>query len=245
VVFLNKRILAVIPARGGSKGIPRKNLRKVNGKSLVQYAAEICKALPWLDKAIISTDDEEIAEEGRKNGLKVPFMRPERLSTDNASSVDMWVHAWLTSELVFSEKFDISILLEPTSPLRTPKDIELCITKLIKDGHSAVATVSQMPAHYKPEKALKIKDDGKIDFYLPYNSNYVPRQKIAPYFYRNGICYALTRKKLIEEKIILDDSSFAIIINREVVNIDEIFDLDLAEFLIKRSNRNKSKMENI
>ena len=234
MTLLGKRILAVVPARGGSKGIPRKNLKEICGKSLIKHAADTCKAIPWLDCSVISTDDEEMAEEARNNKLEVPFMRPDYLGTDDASSLDMWIHAWLTSEKIKSEKFDISILLEPTSPLRTPKDIELCVTKLIKNDYPGVATVSLMPAHYRPQKTLTIKNDGKIGFYLPNDNNYVPRQKIPAYYYRNGICYALTRKKLIEEKTILDESIFAMLIEREVVNIDDPFDMELAEFLLKR-----------
>ena len=98
-----------------------------------------------------------------------------------------------------------------------------------------MATVSLMPAHYRPQKTLKIKNNGKIGFYLPNDNTYVTRQKIPPYYYRNGICYALTRKKLIEEKTILDESIFAMLIEREVVNIDDPFDMELAEFLFKRS----------
>ena len=235
MTFLGKRILAVVPARGGSKGIPRKNLRHICGKSLIKYAADTCAALPWLDYAMISTDDIEMADEARKHGLEVPFLRPNYLGTDNASSVDMWIHSWLKSEEFLNDKFDISILLEPTSPLRTPQDIELCLTKLIENNYLGVATVSLMPAHFRPQKALHIKNDGKIGFYLPNDNSYVPRQKIPPYYYRNGICYALTRKKLIEEKTVLDESCFALLIERDVVNIDEPFDLELAEFLLKKN----------
>tara|TARA_B100001248_G_scaffold92443_1_gene68582 strand:+ start:31 stop:747 length:717 start_codon:yes stop_codon:yes gene_type:complete len=235
MTLFGKSILAVIPARGGSKGIPRKNLRKISGKSLIKHAADICKALPFLDYSIISTDDKEMANEARDCGLEVPFLRPKILGTDNASSVDMWTHAWLTCEKILNKNFDISILLEPTSPLRVPNDIELCLNKLIKNDFPAVATVSLMPAHYRPQKALEINKEGKIDFYLPNDYSYVPRQKIPPYYYRNGICYAVTRRKLIEQKTILDESCYAMLIDREVINIDDPFDLELAEFLFKRS----------
>ncbi len=231
--LLGKRILAVIPARGGSKSIPRKNLRRICGKSLINYAADICNQLSWIDYSIISTDDEEMAEEGRKYGLEVPFIRPEELATDSASSLDMWRHAWLFSEKLKDFEFDISILLEPTSPLRTKNDIEKCVTKLIKENYKGVLTVSLMPAHYRPQKTLTI-NNGYIGFYLPKNKSYTPRQKIPPYYYRNGICYAITREKLIEDNVILDESFYAMLIEREIVNIDEPFDLDFAEFLINR-----------
>jgi len=234
MTLFGKSVLAVVPARGGSKSIKRKNLRQICGKSLIKYAADICNQLPWIDYSIISTDDEEMAEEGRSNGLEVPFIRPKDLANDTSSSLDMWRHAWLNSENIKESKFDISILLEPTSPLRTSDDIKNCVSKLIKYNYEGVITVSLMPAHYRPQKTLKINNNGSIGFYLPRDDSYTPRQKIPPYYYRNGICYAVTREKLIQDKVLLDETFYAMVINREVVNIDEPFDLDLAEFLIKR-----------
>jgi CMP-N-acetylneuraminic acid synthetase len=95
-------ILAVIPARGGSKGIPRKNLRLIAGISLVGHAVKTAQSVKWIDQIIVSTDDEEIAEESRKYGAQVPFMRPPELAGDNAGSADMWKHAWLESEAYFT-----------------------------------------------------------------------------------------------------------------------------------------------
>ena len=234
MTFFGKRILAVIPARGGSKSIKRKNLKKICGKSLIHHAADICKALPWIDLAILSTDDNEMAEEGIRTGLTVPFIRPKNLATDNASSIDMWKHAWLTSEKEIGKTFDISILLEPTSPLRTPNDIESCLDKLIQNGYKGVATVSIIPAHYRPQKTLTIDKQGKLGFFLPHKDLYSRRQNIPPYYFRNGICYAITREKLIKENKIIDESISPLLIEREIVNIDEPFDLELAELLLKK-----------
>ena len=234
MTLFGKRILAVIPARGGSKSIPRKNLKKICGKSLIHHASDICKSLPWIDMAILSTDDEEMAEEGKRTGLSVPFLRPSNLATDNASSIDMWKHAWKYTEKEVGEVFDVSILLEPTSPLRTSNDIEICLNKLIQENHKSVATVSLVPAHYRPQKTLLINENGKIGFFLPPKDKYSRRQNIPPYYFRNGICYAITREKLIEENIILDESTFAILIEREIVNIDEPFDLEIAEYIYKK-----------
>lgn len=234
MTFLGKKILAVVPARGGSKGIPKKNLKKICGKSLINHAAEICNSLKWIDYSLLSTDNDEIAEEGLKCGLNVPFMRPKDLALDNSNSIEMWRHAWLETEKILQESFDISILLEPTSPMRKETDIENCLKKLIENNYSSVATVSLTPAHFRPHKTLEINKRGMINFYLPRNDSYSLRQNIPNYFHRNGICYALTREKLIEEKVILDESTHAMIIKRDVVNIDEPFDLELAEFLLKR-----------
>src|SRR6201989_3026757 len=108
------RVLAVVPARTGSKGIPGKNLCRVGGKSLVALAAEVSLSVGTIDRAVLSTDDEAIAEEGRRAGLAVPFLRPQELATDRARSVDVWRHAWLATEAVDGCQYDLSVLLEPT-----------------------------------------------------------------------------------------------------------------------------------
>ena len=128
---INKKILCVVPARGGSKSIPRKNLQVVAGVSLVGRAALIIQELDYIDRAIVSTDDIEIAEEAVKYGLEAPFMRPERLSQDLSTSLDMWKHAWISAENYYDEIYDVSILLEPTSPLRRPEDITTTVNKII------------------------------------------------------------------------------------------------------------------
>jgi len=146
------KILAVIPARGGSKGIPRKNLCTVAGVSLVGHAAKAALSLDWIDRTVLSTDDDDIAAEGQKYGATVPFRRPADLASDRARSTDMWKHAWLASEDHFEEKYDISILLEPTSPLRRPEDIQTTVKTLIENDCDAAATFSRAPAHFTPHK---------------------------------------------------------------------------------------------
>lgn len=230
----NRNVLAVVPARGGSKSIPRKNLKHVGGMSLVARAAMVIQSLNWIDAAIISTDDEEIAEEARNHGLEVPFMRPPELSGDTATSVDMWVHAWKSCEQHYGKRFDLSILLEPTSPLRRAEDIELTIRTLLEGGHRAAATVSPTPAHYSPHKTLTVDNDGTIGFYLQDGQAYSLRQAIPQYYHRNGICYAVTRQTLLEDGHILEDDCAAVVIERPIVNIDEAFELELAEWLLSR-----------
>ena len=102
--YKGNSILAVIPARGGSKGIPRKNLSRLAGTTLVGHAARAAAALEWIDRAVLSTDDDEIAAEGRYSGLEVPFLRPPELAADMAGSIEMWQHAWRASEAFFGEQ---------------------------------------------------------------------------------------------------------------------------------------------
>jgi CMP-N-acetylneuraminic acid synthetase len=232
--FNDFKILAVIPARGGSKGIPRKNLRKIAGVSLVGHAIKIAQSLEWIDRIILSTDDEEIAEEGRRFGLEIPFIRPDELATDTATSVTMWQHAWLASEVHFGDRFDISILLEPTSPLRLPEDLTLTVESLLESNCAAAATVSLAPAHFTPHKCLTMNPNGTIGFYLKDGRRFSIRQKIPEYYFRNGLCYAVWRRTLIDRGLIIEEDCKAIIINRPVVNIDEPEELEYAEFLFSK-----------
>jgi CMP-N,N'-diacetyllegionaminic acid synthase len=227
-------VLAVVPARGGSKSIPRKNLKTVGGISLVARAAQVVAALPMIDAALISTDDPEIAAEAKAHGLDAPFVRPPELSGDGATSVDMWRHAWLAAEAHYGRRFDLSVLLEPTSPLRRPADVERTLRALVDAGAPAAATVSPTPAHYTPQKTLKINDNGEIDFYLEGGAKHSLRQGIPAYYHRNGLCYAVTRDHLVNQGCIIDRGAVAVVVDRRVVNIDEVFELELAEWLLER-----------
>lgn len=234
--YKGKSVLAVVPARGGSKGIKHKNLQKLAGKSLVGRAAEIAKSIGWIDRAIITSDDEAIIDEATKYGLEAPFVRPAELSHDSALSVDVWIHAWEECEKVYNEKYDISVLLEPTSPLRTEDDIERTVKLLIDGGHAASATVSPTPAHYTPHKTLTVSKSGEIGFYNEGGEKYSIRQNIPNYYHRNGICYAVTKECLIENKSIIETDCAAVIIDRPIVNIDEPFELKLAEWLLSNQS---------
>lgn len=228
-------VLAVVPARGGSKGVPRKNLRTLGGQSLIAHCGELCRALAWIDRAVLSTDDPEIAAEGRAHSLDVPFLRPPELSGDGATSADAWRHAWLESEKS-GESYDVGVLIEPTSPFRTGADIERTVDAMLEAGASAAATVSRAPASFTPHKCLTVGADSRVRFYLPEGARYSLRQAIPPYYFRNGICYAVRRATLIDRGHIIEEDCIAVEIDRPVVNIDTPFDLELAEFLWSRSH---------
>ena len=161
-------------------------------------------------------------------------MRPPELSGDTATSVDMWRHAWLAAEAHYGKRFDLSVLLEPTSPLRRPEDVERTLRALIDAGAPAAATVSPTPAHYTPHKTLKINDKGEIEFYLEGGAKHSLRQGIPAYYHRNGLCYAVTRDHLVNEGCIIDRGAVAVVVDRHVVNIDDMFELELAEWLLQR-----------
>ena len=234
MTLLSKRILAIVPARGGSVGVPRKNLRKVAGRSLIAHTGEVVAALDWIDHAVLSTEDEEIAEEGRRAGLDVPFTRPDDLAGDLVDSIDVWQHAWLASEERFGGRFDVSVLLQPTSPTRRPEDVELTARRLIESGAKAAATVSRTPGDFTPEKTLRIDDAGRLEPYLAHGMRRTARQIIPSYFHCNGLVYAVTRASLVDERNFFADDCLAVVVERPVVSIDDPIDLEWAEFLMQR-----------
>jgi CMP-N,N'-diacetyllegionaminic acid synthase len=235
VAWKGQSVLAVIPARGGSKGIPRKNLREVAGLSLIAHAAGTARALDWIDPAVLTTDDEEMAEEGRNHGLDVPFMRPRELASDTSGPIEMWRHAWTQSENHYGVQFDVSLLLQPTTPLRRPAEVERTVAALIGGGHHAAATVCAVPPDFLPQRILSLGADGRLSFYLPEGPEITRRQDAPPLYYRDGTCYARTRHSMIEEARDVEEDCAAVVIDHFVVNIDEPFELELAEFMHGRN----------
>ncbi|WP_119418088.1 acylneuraminate cytidylyltransferase family protein [Desertibaculum subflavum] len=230
-------VLAVVPARGGSKGVPRKNLQAVGGQSLIARAAAVVRALPWLDAALISTDDPDIAEEGRRHGLQAPFLRPAELSGDTAGAAETWRHAWLEAERQHGRRFDLSVWLQPTSPMREPDEVTRTVTAMLDGNHAAAATVSRVPGHHTPEKTFTIDPNGVMRFYLPEGARHTSRQSIPPYYTRNGHCYATRRATLVDRLHIVEEDCCAVVIDRFIVNIDDPIEIELAEWAMAREAR--------
>jgi CMP-N,N'-diacetyllegionaminic acid synthase len=236
--YRKKRILAVIPARVGSKEIPRKNLCKVGSESLVSHAGRLAVLTSWIDLAVISTDDKEIESEGISSGLISIGRRPPRLSDDTASSIDVWRHAWTEAEKLQGETFDISLLLEPTSPCRKIEDIRRVIVALVDHKKATAVTVSPSPAHYAPEKALTLSGSGGLNHYLGLSGSVIRRQDVPQYYHRNGICYGIRKNQLFEEDDIFGEDCEAIIIHRPVINIDSRQDLMDAQSWYEAAKKN-------
>lgn len=229
-----KRILAVVPARSGSKGIPHKNMRKLKGISLIGWAGKTLAQLPFVDAKVISTDSPEYAREGQRYGLDAPFLRPAYLSTDDAGTVETVQHALLESERHYGMRFDIILIIEPTSPLRTPEDVERAVRRLIETGADSVVTVSPLWSKAHPLKILTL-ENGRIGFFIKEGKDIKARQALSGNLYwRNGICYALTRRCLMELGTIFTENTMPEIITRPVVNIDDPIDIEWAEFLLSR-----------
>ena len=237
-MFNDSRVLAVIPARGGSKGIPKKNIAPVAGKPLISYTTELTRNLPWLDATVVSTDSEKIAEVATQTPGVGVVWRPEELSGDRIGDHPVLRHALLAQEEQTGEHYDIVLMLQPTSPLRTINDVESCITTLEDGGWDAVWTVSETELTYHPRKQLALAPNGKLDFAIPGGHAIVARQELEPVFHRNGVCYAFTRDFLVEsESTYSQDKTSAFVTPGAHISIDTPEDLAAVEKIILAGRR--------
>ncbi len=225
----DKTILAVVPARGGSKGVKLKNIQPINGIPLVALTGNIIRKIPQIDRAIVSTDHEEIAEVARQAGLDCPFKRPTYLSGDRVSDWDVVQHALLQCEKLDNTQYDIIVMLQPTSPFRTISHILTAINKLIDGQYDSVWTVSETDSKGHPLKQLVINNN-KLDYYDDKGKEIIARQDLTPVYHRNGVAYAMTRECIVEQKTIYGKKASALVIEEYMVNIDTEFDLKLAEY---------------
>jgi CMP-N,N'-diacetyllegionaminic acid synthase len=229
---INKpKILAVVPARGGSKGIKGKNLKKLQGKSLVAKCGHVLKDIDQIDLAIVSTDSEDIAEEARLNGLQVPFLRPERLSGDLISDIEVLQHALEEAERFQNITFDIILMIQPTSPMRHKSDILEVLDKIQRGGFDSVFTVSETDSKGHPLKQF-VLDDDSINYFDARGKKIIARQQLKPTYHKNGLAYAVTRRCLIEQKTLLGENASYVCTQRPTVNIDTPSDLQLAHFFL-------------
>jgi CMP-N,N'-diacetyllegionaminic acid synthase len=233
-MYKGQKILAVVPARGGSKGIKLKNLRLVAGKSLVAWVGTVLQQATMVDKKIVSTDHKGIAEEAVRNGIEAPFVRPESLSGDFISDLQVLGHALQAADAFYAETFDVILMLQPTSPARTGQQIEDVIKKLVDEDLDAVWTVSPTDLKYHPLKQLMISDEGLMDFFLEEGKSVIARQQLKPVYHRNGICYGFTRACLLQQQVIKGKRTGAVIVEGKIPNIDTVEDLAYAEEVIRK-----------
>jgi len=230
-VIRNRTILSVVPARGGSKGIPLKNLREVGGRSLIARAGDVIAAVPEIDRAVASTDHEGIAAAAEAVGIAAPFRRPEALSGDRIGDWEVLAHALEATEAVDGRPYDIVVMLQPTSPLRTPAQVSAAIHKLVDEGWDSVWTVSPTDLKAHPLKQL-IVDHGVLAYYDPAGANIIARQQLEPVYHRNGIAYVLTRECLLRQRTILGAKAGALIVEGDHVSIDTERDLAMVEMIL-------------
>lgn len=187
------KILGLVPARGGSRGVPGKNLAPLAGRSPVRRAYEAGRDSGVCDRIILSTDDEAIAAEGRQAGLEVPFLRPAALARDDTPMIDVVVHTLETLRVQGYEP-DAVLLLQPTSPLRRPEHLRHAAELL--DDNDSVCSVVRLPREHSPHYVMKIDERGYLDFFLEDGARYTRRQEVPQAYRRDGTVY-LTRTSVI------------------------------------------------
>ena len=228
----NKKVLALIPARGGSKGIKDKNIYPLCGKPLIAYSIDSAKRSKYIDEIVVSTDSIKIAEVAKNYGAYVPFLRPVELASDTAKSIDAIVHAikWLEDR---NEKFDIFVLLQPTSPLRTVEDLDGALEKFVDNGEKSLVAVSLVSDN--PILIRTINADGTMEKLLDLQST-VRRQDMKNYYRVNGSIY-INKVSEINADTSLNDNEIPYIVKPEnAIDIDEKKDLVLAEWYLGQKN---------
>ncbi len=223
-------MIAIIPARGGSKGLPGKNIKPMNGKPLIAYTIEAAIKSKNIDRVIISTDDEEIAEVSRQFGGEIPFMRPAKLATDTASSIDVFKYTLERLEKDEDIKIDDFIVLQPTSPLRTAKHIDEAIDMFYEKKANAVVGYCREAHPIFWHKY--IGDNGKVSNIFTGDYYGKNRQEIRTTYYPNGALFVFNREYIFNN----DDYSvdcYPYIMDRIFsIDIDTIDDFRYAEFII-------------
>ena len=227
-----QKILAVITARGGSKGIPQKNIKMLLGKPLIAYTIKVALQSKTLNRTIVSTNDETIAHISKQYGAEVPFLRPQHLATDTATSLSVLQHAVRYLEEKEDYLADIIVCLQPTSPLRSAEDIDQAVNLCFATGTDSVVSLCQAEHHpywMKKVVAGRIYPLMEVD-----DEKYQRRQDLPPVYQLNGAIRVIKRNILLEEERMAGDNTLAYIMPQErSIDIDTPIDFKIAELILR------------
>lgn len=229
-MYKDKRVLCVIPARGGSKGLPGKNIKELLGKPLIAYTIEQARESRYIDKVVVSTDNEKIVAISKENGAEVPFVRPPELATDASGTIDVLLHAmdWMENKEEFY--FDILVLLHVTAPLRTVQDIDNCIELLIENKYDNIFSVTE--SHKNPYfNMVEMRNNTAR---LVKEGNFAARQSASPVFDINCSIYVWWKDILREKRsLFLEKTNIYVMPKERSVDIDDHIDFKIIEMLLK------------
>lgn len=226
----NKKVLAIIPARGGSKGIKDKNIYPLCGKPLIAYSIDAAKQSKYIDEILVSTDSEKIANVAKEYGASVPFLRPAELASDTSKSIDAIIHAIDTLKTKGSI-FDILILLQPTSPLRSVVDIDGALEEFSKKSYKSLVSISEV--NDNPILIRTINENGNLQKLLNTDST-IRRQDMKKYYRVNGSIY-INLIKEVDINTSFNDNIIPFVVPQErAIDIDEMKDLAAAEYYITK-----------
>jgi CMP-N,N'-diacetyllegionaminic acid synthase len=237
-MYLRKKILAIIPARGGSKGIKFKNLRKINNLTLLEHVKKNCldKLGDLIDCSIVSTDNYKIFKHAKSIGLNAPFLRSKKLSGDFVDINLVIDDALIKAEKIFKKNFDIIILIEPTCPLRNFINIKKMIKKLVKSTLHGVWIISKVDSKFNPLKQLQLKNN-KINFFSKSGTKIFARQQLGQTYIKNGEGYAIKKKFFLKKKNIYSNKIGYILSNSPAISIDTLSDIEYCEEILKKNNK--------
>ena len=232
----NRGVLGLIPARGGSKGIPRKNLAPLAGRPLIAHTIAAALASTRLDRVVVSTDDPEIAAVAREQGAEVPFLRPADLADDAAPALAVIRHAISTLDAQ-GWRTEAVAYLQPTSPLRSAAHIDAALDLLLEQGADSVVSVVEVPHNFSPLSVMRRQDDGRLTPYQEPDGPAPLRRQDKPRLWaRNGpAVLALTRRTALELGVLYGPRTLGLVMDRvDSLDIDEPLDLELAAWLLAR-----------
>ncbi|GAB4315766.1 MAG: hypothetical protein Kow0069_17700 [Promethearchaeota archaeon] len=228
------KVLAIVPARGGSKRIPRKNLKELLGRPLIAYAILEARKARCVDRVVVSTDDREIAGVARSYGAEVPFLRPPELSTDEASTVSVLAHAMEELRAVEGYEPDFVLVLQPTSPLRTAEEIEAAVDLAVRNGAESLVSVSE--SLVPPQFLMRVTDDSLVPVVPPVEKNF-RKQDLPRTFQLNGSIYLDTPSFLARNRSLRGRETVPLVTSKfTAVDVDDQFDWTVAEGLLRSRN---------
>lgn len=227
------RTLAVIPARGGSKSIPRKNIVDVCGKPLVAHMIEHALKVSAITDLVVSTEDQEIAEVAVSFGAQVPFMRPQELAQDDTPSLPVMQHAVREMEKSAQSPYDYVVLLQATAPLCRPQDIEAVLKRLAKDDCQSVVTVISVSTYHPFRMKRIVGDDILINYIDQGFEDMRPRQLLPPVYKRSGAVYASTRTTVMDGETLVGPDARAVVVPEHTgIDIDNPIDLAMVRLIL-------------
>ena len=240
-VYKDKRTLALIPARGGSKGLPRKNVLEVGGKPLIAWSVEAGLASAHVDAVVVTTDDAEIAEVARAHGAEVPFLRPAELALDTSPSIDAVLHA-LDALVADGREFDYLALLEPTSPLRAPGDLDRAIELLAANEAETDAVVSVGEVHMEHPSIVKRIAHGRLEPYVPESVKVTRRQELGRAYFPYGVIYLSKVSSLRETRSFYPERTIPMLIERwQNYEIDDVYDMVCVDAILSYRHRENAE----
>jgi len=220
------KTLCIIPARSGSKGVKNKNIKKINGKTLIEHAYDLAMKSNIFEKIVLSTDSKKYLNLLRKK-IDTPFLRPKKISQDKTTDIEVLFYELRTYEKYYKKKFDYVCLLQPTSPLRTINHLKKSFRKIKNLKADALWTVSKVDSKYHPIKQVYPKKNF-LKYYDKKGKFYKSRLDLNKTFIRNGVAYFFSRKAIIQDMTIMPNKTCFFEITDKVANIDDLKDLSFA-----------------